>query len=90
MVNEAQVVTVMKDAILTTIYCSAPMLAIAIVIGLVVSIFQATTQINEQTLSFAPKLVGILIAILVFGGWILGRLQDFSKGLFEAMLHYIG
>ncbi len=90
MLNEAQVVTVMKDAILTTISCSAPMLVIAIVIGLVVSIFQATTQINEQTLSFAPKLVGILLAILVFGGWILGKLQDFTIGLFETMLHYIG
>lgn len=90
MVNEAQIATVMKEAILTTIYCSAPMLVIAIVIGLVISIFQATTQINEQTLSFAPKLLGILVAILIFGGWILGKLQDFSTGLFESIIHYIG
>jgi len=90
MITQAEVVTVMKNAVLTTLKCSAPMLLIAIVIGLIVSIFQATTQINEQTISFVPKLVGILLAILLFGGWILGNLTDFTRDLYQSILSCVG
>ena len=90
MITQAEVVTVMKNAVLTTLKCSALMLLIAIVIGLIVSIFQATTQINEQTISFVPKLVGILLAILLFGGWILGNLTDFTRDLYQSILSCVG
>lgn len=90
LINQAEVIAVMKSAVLTTLKCSAPMLLIAIVIGLIVSIFQATTQINEQTLSFVPKLIGILLAILLFGGWILGNLTDFTRELYQSIITYVG
>ena len=90
MISQSEVISVMRDAIMTTIVCSAPMLTVAIVIGLIVSIFQAATQINEQTISFVPKLLGILFAILIFGGWILGNLSDFTVRLYESITSYVG
>ena len=61
------------------------MLVIAIVIGLIVSIFQATTQINEQTLAYAPKVVGVLLAVMFFGSMIMTRLSEFTTNLFESI-----
>lgn len=90
MLSQSEVITIMQDAIYTTILVAMPMLAIALVVGLVISIFQATTQINEQTLTFVPKIVGILLAILVFGGWIISKLTDFTLRLFESINMYLG
>lgn len=56
------------------------------IVGIIVSIFQATTQINEQTLAFVPKIIAIFLALLVFGGWMLTNLSDFSYRMFG----YIG
>ena len=72
-----RIVTVMRDAIFTTIMTSAPLLIVAISVGLIVSIFQATTQINEQTLSFTPKIVAVMLSILFFGNYMLTTLQSF-------------
>jgi flagellar biosynthetic protein FliQ len=80
----------MKDAIYTTMIAAAPMLAVALVVGLIVSIFQATTQINEQTLAFVPKIVGILLSLVLFGPFILNTLQDFFVRLFQSVSGYIG
>jgi flagellar biosynthetic protein FliQ len=66
------------------------MLGVALVIGLIVSNFQATTQINEQTLSFVPKIIGILMAVLIFGGWILTKTTDFTVRLYESIGTYVG
>jgi flagellar biosynthetic protein FliQ len=55
----------------------------ALGIGLLVSIFQATTQINEQTLAFVPKIIGVLLAMLLFGGFILNNLEDFTISLYQ-------
>ncbi len=56
---------------------SAPLLLVALVVGLVVSIFQAATQINEQTLSFIPKLLGVLLALVIAGPWMLSVMTDY-------------
>ena len=77
--------SVMRDAIYTVIICSAPMLIVAMVVGLIVSIFQATTQINEQTLAYAPKIVAILLSLLIFGSMILGRISGFTENLFDSI-----
>jgi flagellar biosynthetic protein FliQ len=61
------------------------MLGAALIIGVLVSIFQATTQINEQTLAFVPKIIGILFAFLIFGGWIISKVTDFTSELFAAI-----
>jgi flagellar biosynthetic protein FliQ len=63
--------------------CSAPMLIIALVVGLFVSVFQAATQINEQTLTFVPKIVAVFITLLVFGSWIIKIVSVFTVGLFD-------
>lgn len=90
MLNQTEVISILQDAIYTTIIVAMPMLGAALVIGLAVSIFQATTQINEQTLSFVPKIIGIMMALLLFGGWIITKLTDFTFRLFESIITYIG
>jgi flagellar biosynthetic protein FliQ len=76
----------MKDAIYTLILTAMPMLIAALGIGLLVSIFQATTQINEQTLAFVPKILGVMLALLLFGGFILNTLEDFTVDLYQSIL----
>lgn len=88
--TQADVIAIMQDAIITTIKASLPMLIVAIVIGLIVSIFQATTQINEQTLAFAPKIIAILLSILVFSSFILNTIMGFVYRLFESINIIIG
>lgn len=71
------VVAVAREALWTVLIVSAPMLIIGLVIGLVISIIQATTQINDQTLSFVPKVVGVLATLVIFGPWMLHTLISF-------------
>ncbi|WP_068786040.1 flagellar biosynthesis protein FliQ [Paenibacillus phocaensis] len=78
------------QAVYTVLKVSAPMLLIGLVVGLLVSIFQATTQIQEQTLAFVPKIIAILIALLLFGPWILTTLVDFTYGILNNLSSYIG
>ena len=72
-----------RQAMEVTLLVAAPMLAVALVIGLIVSIFQAATQINEQTLSFIPKLVGIFAALVIAGPWMLSVLMDYMRQVFS-------
>jgi flagellar biosynthetic protein FliQ len=85
MLSQVEILTVMRDAIRTVLLTSMPMLLAALIIGVLISIFQATTQINEQTLAFVPKIVGILLALLIFGGWIMNSLNDFTINLFQSI-----
>jgi len=73
-----------------TLLLSAPLLLAALLIGFVVSIFQAATQINEQTLSFIPKLVGVFLALLAAGPWMLQLMVDYVRRLFESIPQMIG
>ena len=74
------VVAVAREALWTVLIVSAPMLIVGLVVGLVISIFQATTQINEQTLSFVPKIVAVLASLVIFGPWMLHTLiSSFNK-----------
>jgi flagellar biosynthetic protein FliQ len=68
-----------RHAMEITVLISAPLLLVALIIGLVISIFQAATQINEQTLSFIPKLIGILLALVVAGPWMLSVMSDYLR-----------
>lgn len=77
-----QVLTIGSEAMQTTLMVAAPVLGIALVIGLIVSIFQAVTQINEQTLSFIPKLVGVMAMLLLAGHWMLTTLVDYTHHVF--------
>lgn len=78
------------EAVYTVLKASAPMLIVALVIGLAISVFQATTQIQEQTLAFVPKIVAVLLSVLFFGPWILTTLVDFTRNLLDNLYKYIG
>lgn len=86
--NEAVVLGLMKEALTVSLLVGAPILATTLVIGVVVSIIQAVTQVNEATLTFVPKLVGVFVAMLLFGPWMMSTLLDFSAGLFANMAAY--
>lgn len=74
-----------RQAMEVTLLVSAPLLLVALAIGLVVSIFQAATQINETTLSFIPKLVGIFVTLIVAGPWMLAILTDYMRQMFTSI-----
>jgi len=82
-ITEGAVLDILTQAITTVILCAAPMLIIAMIVGLLVSIFQATTQINEQTLAFVPKIVCVMLALLIFGGYIFATIGGFVTRLFN-------
>jgi flagellar biosynthetic protein FliQ len=84
------VIRLASEAVYTVLKASAPMLIIALVVGLIISIFQATTQIQEQTLAFVPKIVAVLFTILIFGPWILSTLVDYTYNLLNNLYKYIG
>lgn len=79
------VVSIARYAIETTLMCAAPMLIAALSIGLVISIFQAATQINEQTMTFIPKIVGVFVTLLVFAPWILQKATAFLIFIFDQL-----
>ena len=71
-----------REALFMVMLVSAPMLGLGLIVGVAVSIFQATTQIQEQTLVFVPKIIATFVAIIIFGPWILGMVVDFTRDLF--------
>ena len=83
------VVNVIQQASLMILLLSAPMLLIGLVVGLAVSIFQATTQIQEATLSFVPKIVAVLGSLVIFGPWIISSMMNFTKNLFLSINSFI-
>jgi flagellar biosynthetic protein FliQ len=84
------VMTIGRTAMEVCLMVAAPMLLVALIIGLVVSIFQAATQINEATLSFIPKLVGIFVALIVAGPWMLSVMLDYMRQVFTGIPGLIG
>ncbi|MBU3126633.1 flagellar biosynthesis protein FliQ [Clostridium tagluense] len=88
--TENIVLSVMKDAIQTAILVSAPILLVATLVGLIISIFQATTQIQEQTLTFVPKLLVTALVGLLMGSWMLHILVDFTTRIFELIANMGG
>jgi flagellar biosynthetic protein FliQ len=83
--NELFALEIGRNALMMTVMLAAPMMGAALVVGLLVSIFQALTQINEQTLTFVPKILAVFAAMVVTGPWLLNTLVNYTAGLF-AML----
>ncbi|NLH00815.1 MAG: flagellar biosynthesis protein FliQ [Clostridiales bacterium] len=79
--TQGEVLSIFKDAIWLILKLSAPLLIVSILIGLIISIFQAATQIHEQTLTFVPKIVAIALLLIVLGSWMLTNLSDFFTSL---------
>ena len=84
------VMTIGQQAMELTLMVSAPLLLTALIIGLIVSIFQAATQINEMTLSFIPKLVGTFAVLIISGPWMIGLLMDYMTRLFSSIPYMVG
>ncbi len=82
-------VSIMRGGIVEILLLAAPVLLVAMVVGLVVSIFQATTSIQEQTLTFVPKIAAIMLVLALLGGWMFGSLSEYTRNLF-AMIPEIG
>jgi flagellar biosynthetic protein FliQ len=85
MIETGDVINIITQAVTTVVISAAPMLVVAMVVGLIVSIFQATTQINEQTLAFVPKIVLVMLALIVFGSFIFSTVGGFVVRLFESI-----
>ena len=88
--NSTAVIAMIREALELTLLVSAPLLLTALAVGLVVSIFQAATQINEMTLSFIPKLLGVFVAIVVCGPWILQLMIDYTQRIFTNIPMLVG
>jgi flagellar biosynthesis protein FliQ len=81
-VSVGDAVSIMRGGIFEILILSAPVLLVAMVVGLVVSIFQATTSIQEQTLTFVPKIAAIFFVLALLGGWMFGSLAQYTRDLF--------
>lgn len=81
--TQGDVLAICQEAIVVTLKLAAPLLIVSIVIGLVVAIFQAATQIHEQTLTFVPKVLTIALMLIVLGSWMITLFSDFVHRLFE-------
>jgi len=87
--EQGMVMELAQKAITTVLYVSAPMLGLSLLVGLAISIFQATTQIQEQTLTFIPKILAVLGAIVIFGSWMLRVLIEFTQTIYLNINQYI-
>ncbi len=81
---------IMRDRIFQVLIIAAPVLVIGMSIGLVISIFQATTSIQEQTLTFVPKIVAIFLTLAFFGPWMFSSMREFTLNLFRLIPEMIG
>ncbi len=87
--NENMLVELLKETLYLIIKVSAPMLIASLVIGLVVSILQTITSIQEQTLTFVPKLIGVFLVIMLFGNWIMRNIVDYFEYLADNFRYFI-
>jgi flagellar biosynthesis protein FliQ len=80
--NDAVIVKLLREALMTILIVSAPLLGVGMFVGLLISIFQTTTSIQEQTLTFVPKIVAIFITFVIFAAWIIHTLVNYTKNIF--------
>ncbi len=88
--TEGQVLDIVRDSIYTLLITSLPLLLVSLSIGLLVSIFQTVTSIQEQTLTFIPKIVGVFAALLFFGPWMMTTLTEYITNLWANFSIYLG
>ena len=88
--SQSMVIDVLRDAFTTILLAAGPILGIALAVGLIISILQATTQVQEQTLTFVPKMLAVFISIIVLGPFMLSVLRDFTIRMLENIAHVVG
>ncbi len=89
MITLADINQIISEALMLIIRMSLPMLLTSMVIGLIVSIFQTVTSIQEQTLTFVPKVIGVFIMIMLFGNWMLTELSGYINNLWSDFSRYV-
>ena len=89
MITQDAVLDIARDAIYTIIITSAPLLLVSLIIGLIVSIFQTVTSIQEQTLTFVPKILGVFVTMLICGSWMLNNMSSFIERLWSNFSYYL-
>lgn len=87
--DQSIVMEIARKALLIVIYISAPILGLSLIVGLAVSIFQATTQIQEQTMTFIPKILAVIVSIAIFGSWMLKTLTEYTQDLYMNINQWI-
>ena len=90
MLSEGVVLDIAREAFTTIIITAAPALLVSLIIGLIVSIFQTVTSIQEQTLTFVPKIIAVFLTLMLLGGWMLNKMVDFMTKLWNNFSLYIG
>ncbi|MCQ6280186.1 flagellar biosynthesis protein FliQ [Bacillus sp. EB600] len=88
--NPDMIIRIAERGIYTVLMVSGPIILLALVVGLIISIFQATTQIQEQTLAFVPKIVAVLIGLVVFGPWMLSHMLSYATEIFSNLTRFVG
>lgn len=89
MITQGEVLDIASQAIYTIIMVSAPLLLVSLIIGLIISIFQTVTSIQEQTLTFIPKIIAVFVGMILCGSWMLNQLSDFMVKLWNDFGIYI-
>ena len=89
MITVEAVTDIARDAIYTMIITSAPLLLVSLIVGLIVSIFQTVTSIQEQTLTFVPKILAVFITLMIGGSWMLNNMSGFMVDLWSNFSYYI-
>lgn len=90
MVSSEFVLGLAEKGVYTILLITGPLLILALAVGLLVSIFQATTQIQEQTLAFVPKIVAVLVGLIFFGPWMLTEMVKFTSDIFQNLNQFVG
>ncbi|GIQ68630.1 flagellar biosynthetic protein FliQ [Xylanibacillus composti] len=85
-----EVIHLAGETVYVILKLSVPLMLVALIVGLLVSIFQATTQIQEQTLAFIPKILAVLVSVFIFGPWMVSTIVDFTENLFVNLYRFIG
>ncbi|MCI8525573.1 MAG: flagellar biosynthetic protein FliQ [Oscillospiraceae bacterium] len=84
--NTAQVTDVLREGVVVAIKLAGPMLILSMLVGVIIAVFQAVTQIHEQTISFILKLIVVIAVLLIAGGWMMETLQSYARSLFTLMM----
>ena len=88
--NAEVVIDIASEMIWSIIISSAPLLLISLIVGLIISVFQTVTSIQEQTLTFVPKILCVFFGIILFGSWIMGNVVEFAETLWSSFSAYLG
>jgi flagellar biosynthesis protein FliQ len=84
------VISIAEQGIMMILFIAGPLLILALVVGLIVSIFQATTQIQEQTLAFIPKIIAVLVGVVFFAPWMIGQMVSYATEIFSNLTRFVG